>query len=96
MSIVDTWDWDKIKLSEDSYEENVIRCECCNRKFTPFEYFVTKSRDNDEDLFMCENCFFDMALDNLGFTGVKMNHDGTDFYDPSDDDSEEPWDRELC
>ena len=92
MSIVDTWGWDKLKLTEDSEKEE-IRCACCYHKFEPFEYFVVEYKDNDEELFMCENCFFDLALNNLGFIQLKMNHNGTDYYDPSDDDSEEKWDR---
>ena len=94
MSIVDTWDWDKLKLSltEDSKEEDKMRCEGCNHKFVPFNYFVIGHRiDNDEEFFMCEECFFNLALCELGFREAQMNHDATSYYDSAYDDSEEEW-----
>ena len=92
MSVVDTWDWGKLKITEE-HEEESLMCERCN-KFEPFENFVIGYDDYyNEEMVMCENCFFDFALHELGFKNVRMNHNGTDYYDPSDDDSEEEWDK---
>lgn len=94
MSIVDTWDWDKLKLEDFKEEESTIRCECCGHKFGSFEYFVVVPRNDDEEFFMCEECFFSLAMHQLGCREVKMNHDGTDYYDPSYNDVDEEWDKE--
>lgn len=70
----------------------IIRCEFCNHKFEPLEHFVVGYEDDGEEVFMCETCFFDLALNKLNCKGVQMYWNGIDYHDLSDDDSEEEWD----
>ena len=86
MSIVDTWDWDKLKPSEE-IEEDIIKCKFCNHEFVPFENFVVCSNDNGKEIFMCENCFFDFALSKLNCREAKMDYGGTDYYIRCDNDN---------
>ena len=65
-----------------------MECKCCNYEFERFEYFVVGHKDNGEEVFMCESCFFDFALKKLNCKSVKMDYNRTNYYDPTvfDDD----------
>ena len=83
MSIVNTWDWSK----EESKERNLVKCKNCNHEFEPFEHFVFSNNVIGEEAFMCESCFFDLALTRLGYREVQMDNNGIDYHDyPNNDD----------
>lgn len=60
-----------------------IRCEFCNYKFEKFENFVVGHEEDGEEVFMCERCFFDLALNKLNCKSVKMDYTETKYYDPT-------------
>ena len=63
----------------------VTRCEICDYKFEPFTHFVIGYEDNGEEVCMCEQCFFDLALDKLHCRSMKMSYNGEDYYDPQEE-----------
>ena len=58
-----------------------MRCSSCNYKFARFEYFVISKDDNGKPTCMCEQCFFQYALDKLNFKSVKMDYDCKNYCD---------------
>ena len=62
-----------------------MRCEICNHKFEPFTYFVVGYEDDGEEVHMCEQCFFDLALSKLNCKSMKVDYNGKDYYDPREE-----------
>lgn len=59
-----------------------MRCKVCNHKFERFTYFVVGHEDDGKEMYMCENCFFELALNKLNCKSVKMDYDCKNYYDP--------------
>lgn len=64
---------------------NVMKCELCNHKFEPFTYFVVGYEDDGEEVHMCEQCFFELALSKLHCKSMKVDYSGKDYYDPREE-----------
>lgn len=62
-----------------------IRCKVCNREFERFAYLVVGRNSNDEEMYMCENCFFELALKKFNCKSVIMDDDCENYFDPKDD-----------
>lgn len=60
----------------------MMKCEVCGNKFEAFEHFVVVHKDGDSDVFMCEMCFFDLALARLNCESVQMDYDGINYHNP--------------
>lgn len=58
-----------------------MRCKVCNHKFERFTYFVVGHKDDGEEVYMCENCFFEIALRKLNCKSVKMDYNCENYYD---------------
>lgn len=59
-----------------------MKCDICNHNFESFEHFVIVHKDGYNDAFMCENCFFDLALARLNCESVQMDYDGIHYHNP--------------
>ena len=91
MSIVNTWDWSKVRPLEESEEHNPLKCRNCNHEFEPFEHFVAGNDVCGEKVFMCESCFFDLALTRLGYREMQMDHNGMGYHGYPDNDDLGYW-----
>lgn len=60
-----------------------MKCKICNYEFKAFEHFVIVHENFDGDAFMCENCFFDLALNRLNCESVQMDCDGIHYHNPN-------------
>lgn len=59
-----------------------MECAVCGNKFEAFEHFVVVHKYDGKDEFMCENCFFDLALARLNCESVQMDYDGINYHNP--------------
>ena len=59
-----------------------MKCNKCSHEFERFEHFVLNKDKNGKVTFMCENCFFELALIKLNCESVKMDYKGTNYYNP--------------
>ena len=91
MSIVNTWDWSTVRPAEETEERDPVKCKNCNHEFEPFEHFVSSNNVIGEKAFMCESCFFDLALTKFGYREVQMCSNGRDYHDYPDNNDLEYW-----
>ena len=62
-----------------------LECKNCGHQFEPFEQFVKLELRFEDALgkleYLCEQCFFDYALNKLRATSVKNDHQGNIDFD---------------
>lgn len=60
-----------------------MKCKECSHELEGCEHFVVHHKDNGEKTFMCETCFFDLALNELNYESVQMDSNGINYYNPA-------------